>query len=506
MTKQTRVYMCDDSEDLYDFDLFNFDHGGPTQEEIAQEQERQEMMWTSYVNEMLSVLREYLEDDDESKSHTGATAPTQQPALTLNELLDTVIEILSEYVSARVADRDASRDDCMGVGVEGEGEGAGEGVGVGEGEGQSHEDGTNNEGGGSSQKRLGISELPPVLASLHSALPLFSTVLTGVAKKLCLYPLLTKVVSQTKVELEIVAGEEEKEGETEKEIKTEIAETVSETKVVLETVASEVETEKTVSAAAGEEEEEEAEVEAEDNSPDEEILDNIEEDSETLTSSVLQYPADSIGLPLRLGSMIPSYRNPSSLKPRCGLMKVKVAKLLQMMVCCRYAAIDIAIVELGLLKRLWDLFFLHARNNTLHCAVAHTTIDILDGSSKVLKRHLLGVDDDDCNLVGKIVASFERNQMELDEGRSRLCYMGHISMCAFELVRSTDSVVEEALENAGAIWETFQTETLDPLIKLDASTMGAPVPQPVVPDAPDHQMLLENLTAILSSLRLSASN
>ena len=53
-----------EQDDLYDFDLFNFDTG-PSAEEIAAEQERQEIMWTSYVKEMLSVLTVYFQAKEE---------------------------------------------------------------------------------------------------------------------------------------------------------------------------------------------------------------------------------------------------------------------------------------------------------------------------------------------------------------------------------------------------------------------------------------------------------
>ena len=241
-----------------------------------------------------------------------------------------------------------------------------------------------------------------------------------------------------------------------------------------------------------------------DNDDDDDDDDEEEENEIDLSTNSLLLLGDPIPLPLKLGSDMPSYRNPTNLKPRCGLMKVKVAQLLQMMICCRYPSINAAVVELGLVQRLWNLFFLHERNNTLHCAVAQATLDILDSTSMVLKRNLLGTELEDCNLITNVLESFERNDAEIMNGNGRLCYMGHISMCAFELSRSTDVIVREALINVGGIrWEKFNIDTLEPLTKLDQQNLGDPVPQPPVPEAPDHQMLLENLTAILSSLRLS---
>ena len=219
--------------------------------------------------------------------------------------------------------------------------------------------------------------------------------------------------------------------------------------------------------------------------------------------ALLLFPADPILLPLTLGSNVPSHRSPSNSKPRCGLMKVKIIQLLQMMICCRYEAINSVIVELGLLPQLWDLFLLHERNNTLHCAVTHATIDILEGTSVVLKRELLGAGG--CNLVGRILNAFELNEKRLGVGESRLCYMGQLSMCAFELARSSDVIVQDMLSKVGSRWEDFNTHTLVVLAELDQQQLGDPVPVPVVEESQDHQMLLENLTAILSSLRLQTS-
>jgi hypothetical protein len=240
--------------------------------------------------------------------------------------------------------------------------------------------------------------------------------------------------------------------------------------------------------------------------PDNENEDTDDIDSDEDENVILELPAKPIPLPLELGPDMPSHRNPTNLQPRCGLTKVKVVKLLQMMICCRYDAIDSMIVELGLLSKLWTLFFLHERNNTLHCAVTHATLDILEGTSTVLKHELL-TKPDGCNLVARILDSFALNDARLSSGKSRLCYMGQLSMCAFEIVRSSDTTVLEALKNSGARWEHFQHQTLDTLVQLDQQQLGDPVPMPVVSDdAQDHQMLLENLTAILSSLRLSSSN
>ena len=126
-----------EQDDLYDFDLFNFDTG-PSAEEIAAEQERQEIMWTSYVKEMLSVLTVYVqakeEDSKDAADHNDASISTQ-PAFTLNELLDTVLEILSEHVSSRAADRDVSTDDSESESENGVGSDVGSGGGSGGGSG-----------------------------------------------------------------------------------------------------------------------------------------------------------------------------------------------------------------------------------------------------------------------------------------------------------------------------------------------------------------------------------
>jgi hypothetical protein len=489
------------SNDLFNFDLFNFEDDGPSPEEIAAEEERQEIMWTSYVNEMLTVLKEYVHLSDEEYENSSST----QASFTLTELLSTVKEILSEHVGTRASERDTSSDTSS----------------------------TNSGVEDSCDKNNDTEELPSYIASLHSALPLFALALSGPAK--CVYlPALEDTASLTSsVEVlsskawvddskaEVTDGTEDTASGVESEAprESEVSEVneadgtdgtdgtdrdVDDEKTVV-TKGAEVVDGKTaetvgettncgtVQSSVRNEVEEETESKED------------HEDSDMDDDSLYELPAKPILLPLRLGTDIRSYRNPDSLKPRCGLMKVKIAQLLQMLICCRYEAIDLVVAELGLLSRLWDLFFLHEGNNTLHCAVTNATIDILEGTSVALKYALLN-DSDGCNLVTRILDSFELNETRLANGDSRLCYMGQLSMCAFELVRSTDPIVCETLSKAEDRWEQFQVQTLEALADLDQKQLGDPIPEPVVSEAQDHQMLLENLTAILSSLRLSGSN
>jgi hypothetical protein len=171
------------STDLYNFDLFNFDDEGPSPEELAAEEERQEMMWTSYVNEMLTVLTEYVQTPSQNTkpdSHNGSS-------FTLSELLDTVLEIISEHVTSRTAEREGSRDNST--------------------NGEMTE--TNED---TSEENL--PDLPPVIASLYSAMPLFALALSGSAKHICLSALNSPMPSKQDTVVSSKAWDESKAQET----------------------------------------------------------------------------------------------------------------------------------------------------------------------------------------------------------------------------------------------------------------------------------------------------
>ena len=504
-------------QDLFDFDLFSFDHG-PTPEELAAEQERQEAMWVSYVNEFLTVLTVFVHsspEEEEQKKQQGTSCT--EAALSLSELIDTVLEILSEHVTSRVSTRNASHDDSTEVQDESD---------------EEEEEEEEEESG---------NKLPPVLASLHSALPLFSMTLAGPAKPVYLSPLVSTAVSprlgapvggevvaakawdvasaessstEVKVTEDRVGKEDGEGGEDDGVVAvtsaSDVASTASVEGLDVGSLTDKTEVDGNKGTDVKEEEEEkekEKELDGEKGEEGEEGGEEEEEEEEEEASMALYSlgPADPIPLPLKLGTDIHSDRDSSVVRPRCGLMKVKVAQLLQMMISCRYPAINGAIVELGLMRRLWDLFFLHERNNTLHCAVVKATIEILEGTSVNLKHELLS-ETEGCDLVVKILNSFELNDARLAAGHSRLCYMGQLTVCARELCQSTDDFVVSALSKVGERWENFKVATLAPLDELDRRPLGGVVPEPEVPEEQDHQMLLENLTAILSSLRLSSAS
>ena len=510
-------------QDLFDFDLFSFDHG-PTPEELAAEQERQEAMWVSYVNEFLTVLTVFVHSspgEEAQKKQQGASCT--EAALSLSELVDTVLEILSEHVTSRVSARNTSHDDSTEVQDESD---------------EEEEEEEEEESG---------NKLPPVLASLHSALPLFSMTLAGPAKPVYLSPLISTTVSPrlgalvggevvaakawdvasaepSSTEVKVTEDREGKEGGEGGEddgvvavtSASDVASTVSVDGLDVGNLTDKTEVDGSKGTDVKEEEEEkekEKERDGEKGGEEEEEEENEEkeekeEKGEGEEASIALYtlgPADPIPLPLKLGTDIHSDRDSSVVRPRCGLMKVKVAQLLQMMISCRYPAINGAIVELGLMRRLWDLFFLHERNNTLHCAVVKATIEILEGTSVNLKHELLS-ETEGCNLIVKILDSFELNDARLTAGHSRLCYMGQLTACARELCQSTDDFVVSALSKVGERWENFKVATLAPLDELDRRPLGGVVPEPEVPEEQDHQMLLDNLSSILSSLRLSSAS
>jgi len=192
-----------------------------------------------------------------------------------------------------------------------------------------------------------------------------------------------------------------------------------------------------------------------------------------------------------------------ALKPRCGILRVKIAAMIAELVRFRTEALDNVLVELGVLQILMDLFFTYDSNNMLHNAVTSSVITILEGSCVPLQKELL----ENCQLLNRIIKAFEDNEVERAKDKSRQRpYIGaltQISTVVNEVAVSGDrDFIAETVEN-NPEWKVFVETFLKPLQEIHARQIGGAAPPRAnhVEEEYDQGDIWNNLAKILSSFR-----
>ncbi len=598
-------------------DLVDFDGDMQSAAEMAEEQRQQESMWVAYVDEMICALRQHVDDselvgtlsaaaapaaaeegaaaaaastpaglaaaadgagaDGDSDGATTTTAPLSgtdtvaptlraastlssvETVLSLNELLDSVLEILSESI-AQPADQSASDTNtiavmrAMGIGVP-KPERAAADVDA-DADADANADANADadadaDAVDASAARASDASPPlsPVMASLMTALPLLTRALMGTMQPVSLHsetgPVDGAPMSPNPTEGAPTPRAWGPEGDEEDESGAQSAGEAGEE-------ASEEGTKEVAAATAAAEKEDGDEDEA-----------AVEAGATTLASVAGLSPRPLVAESVPQGLDVPSHtRNqhlPGELTPRCGLVRVKVAKMVSMLLAYRHDTVNAAVAELGLVRRLWSMFFAHPRNNVLHCTVSRATLEILRGRSAALKAELVE-EPTGCGLLRRILEAFAENDALVAAGKARLCYMGQLTEVALEVLgqqeaaqrqaqtvkeagkvneagreekgaaaadappESTsaaadgkdtadavaagesagDDPVRQAVAQLGDRWARFAHGTLVPLRELQGRAIGGPAPAAAQEEEEEEDqsaMLLENLTQILNSLR-----
>ena len=222
--------------------------------------------------------------------------------------------------------------------------------------------------------------------------------------------------------------------------------------------------------------------------------------------SPLSYPeAQEAAPPITTDGTLPSsiVTTSGSLSPRCGILRVKVCAVISELVRLRVDKINKALVSNNLVKTCIDLMFKYDCNNILHNAVTSMSITILEGSDTALQKELL----EKCDLLNRILKSFEDNEAEIAKDKSRRRpYMGQLTQIAQvlnEVAITGDRVFLQQHIKANAQWPDFVETTLTPLEELHSRQIGgAAPPRPVVmQDEMNQGDIWNSLAKILSSFK-----
>ena len=162
------------------------------------------------------------------------------------------------------------------------------------------------------------------------------------------------------------------------------------------------------------------------------------------------------------------------LKPRCGILRVKVAGMLAELLRFRAESLDQEVVDLGLLPMLIDLFFKYDCNNILHNAVVSCAITALEGQHVPLQESLLVK----CNLLERIMEAWEDNDADKAKDKSRgRPYMGaltQISTVVNNVAAAGDKSFVSEHVSGNKAWDSFVETQLKVLLELHARQIGGP--------------------------------
>jgi hypothetical protein len=135
--------------------------------------------------------------------------------------------------------------------------------------------------------------------------------------------------------------------------------------------------------------------------------------------------------------------------PCLGIGRLRVVELVVVLVQCRHAGVEAALVEHGVLPLCLDLFFAFPWSNMLHSLVEHVAIAVVEGGSEPLQLCLLR----DGNLIARVVEAYAADEEQRKGAkRGRLGYMGHInriSNLVLASIEASERDIESSANNSG---------------------------------------------------------
>ncbi|CAM9269961.1 unnamed protein product, partial [Chrysoparadoxa australica] len=104
-------------------------------------------------------------------------------------------------------------------------------------------------------------------------------------------------------------------------------------------------------------------------------------------------------------------------KPRLGLVRLKIAELVDALVKLDEPAADQALVDNGTINTCLDLFFAFGECSLLHEAVSNMVLTVLKGDSRdLLQRHLI----EDCQLLERLLEAADAKDRDSNAGHALL--------------------------------------------------------------------------------------
>jgi len=147
--------------------------------------------------------------------------------------------------------------------------------------------------------------------------------------------------------------------------------------------------------------------------------------------------------------------------PCLGIGRLRVVELVVVLVQCRHAGVEAALVEHGVLPLCLDLFFAFPWSNMLHSLVEHVAIAVVEGGSEPLQLCLLR----DGNLIARVVEAYAADEEQRKGAKKgRLGYMGHInriSNLVLASIEASERDIESSANNSGGLDESGAGSALD---------------------------------------------
>ncbi|CAA7394036.1 unnamed protein product [Spirodela intermedia] len=156
-----------------------------------------------------------------------------------------------------------------------------------------------------------------------------------------------------------------------------------------------------------------------------------------------------------------------SLQPPLGKHRLKVVEFIAVLLTTGSEAAEKALIDLGAIKCILDLFFEYPFNNFLHHHVENIIVSCLESKRSSLLEHLLK----ECGIIRKILEAEKNVTLAADsngptksaEGRSspRTGNIGHITRIANKLIQmeSNNSIIQAHLQDNGE-WTDWHTNVL----------------------------------------------
>eukprot|EP00949_MAST-11_sp_MAST-11-sp1_P004371 g4371.t1 len=179
-------------------------------------------------------------------------------------------------------------------------------------------------------------------------------------------------------------------------------------------------------------------------------------------------------------------------KPRCGLLRTKVASTITAIAGLGYGQIEIAILQEGFIPRLIDMLFQFELNSVLHHSVGSLLNICIESQSQGLHRAVLV----EASLLERIIQSFSESERDIAEGKRGKGYIGILTSLAGRIQEAADNGKEAVVEAIAGCdrWASFFEETILPIHELYQKPLGGPLPQ--VPVMGEHADLWDQVASI----------
>ncbi|XP_038720461.1 serine/threonine-protein phosphatase 6 regulatory subunit 3-like isoform X2 [Tripterygium wilfordii] len=154
------------------------------------------------------------------------------------------------------------------------------------------------------------------------------------------------------------------------------------------------------------------------------------------------------------------------LQPPLGKHRLKIVEFISVLLAVGSEAAENALIRLGAVQRILDLFFEYPYNNFMHHHVENIISTCLESKNTSIIEHL-----QECNLIGRILEAEKNSTLAAQpskptvpaEGRSppRIGNIGHLTHISNKLAQigSTNCKIQAYLQESGE-WNDWQTNVL----------------------------------------------